>query len=120
MGFRDIQVVSDSVWRDNKGVRIKVNLFEGKKYFFRNISFIGNSKYKTDDLNKILRIKRGDIYDQTVLDQRLNMSQDGNDISTLYMDDGYLFFRVEPIEVLIENDSIDIEIRISEGSQALH
>jgi outer membrane protein insertion porin family len=118
MGYRDIQIVSDSIWRDKKGVRIRVDLFEGKKYFFRNISFIGNSKYKTDDLNKILRIKRGDIYDQTVLDQRLNMSQDGNDISTLYMDDGYLFFRVEPIEVLIENDSIDIEIRISEGNQA--
>jgi outer membrane protein insertion porin family len=118
MGYRDIQIVSDSIWRDKKGVRIRVDLFEGRKYFFRNISFIGNSKYKTEDLNKILRIKRGDIYDQTVLDQRLNMSQDGNDISTLYMDDGYLFFRVEPIEVLIENDSIDIEIRISEGNQA--
>lgn len=118
LGYRDVQIVSDSIWRDAKGVRINVSIFEGKKYYFRNISFIGNSKYKSDDLTKVLRIKRGDVYDQSVLDQRLNMSQDGNDLSTLYMDDGYLFFRVEPVEVLIEHDSIDMEIRISEGTQA--
>jgi outer membrane protein insertion porin family len=118
MGYRDIQVISDSIWRDKKGVRLHINLFEGKKYYFRNLNFVGNAKYKSEDLYKILRIRAGDIYDQSILDQRLNMSQDGGDISTLYMDDGYLFFRVEPIEVLIENDSIDIEIRIAEGTQA--
>ena len=118
MGYRDIQIISDSIWRDKKGVRIHVKLFEGKKYYFRNINFVGNAKYKSEDLHKILRIRPGDVYDQSVLDQRLNMSQDGGDISTLYMDDGYLFFRVEPIEVLIENDSIDIEVRIAEGTQA--
>jgi outer membrane protein insertion porin family len=118
LGYRDMQIISDSIWRDDKGIRININLFEGNKYYFRNINFVGNSKYKSEDLYKILRIKNGDVYDQSILDQRLNMSQDGNDISTLYMDDGYLFFRIEPIEVLIENDSIDIEIRMSEGSQA--
>ncbi len=118
MGFRDAQIVSDSIWRDKKGVNIQINVFEGKKYFFRNISFIGNTKYPTEDLNRILRIKRGDIYDQSILDQRINMSQDGLDISTLYMDDGYLFFRIEPVEILAENDSIDLEIRIFEGQQA--
>lgn len=118
LGYRDIQIKSDSIWRDEKGIRLHVNLYEGKKYFFRHITFIGNNKYSTETLNQVLRIKRGDVYDQSLLDQRLNMSQDGGDISTIYMDDGYLFFRVEPVEVLVENDSIDIEIRISEGNQA--
>ncbi len=119
LGYRDVQIVSDSVWRGkDQNVNIKINISEGSKYYFRNIKFIGNAKYKDDELNRILNIKRGDIYDQTLLDQRLNMSQQGLDISTLYMDDGYLFFRVEPVEVLIENDSIDLEIRISEGEQA--
>lgn len=119
MGYRDFQVVSDSIWRgSNQNVNIKLVINEGAKYFFRNIKFIGNSKYKDEVLNSILNIKKGDIYDQTLLDQRLNMSQQGLDVSTLYMDDGYLFFRVEPVEVLIENDSIDLEIRISEGEQA--
>lgn len=118
LGYRDATIISDSIWRDKKGIRIHINLFEGNKYYFRNISYVGNTKYSSDTLNRILRIKRGDIYDQSILESRLNGSQDGNDISTLYMDDGYLFFRVEPIEVLIENDSIDLEIRIMEGSQA--
>ena len=118
LGYRDIQILSDSIWRDEKGIRININLFEGRKYYFRNISFIGNSKYDSETLFKVLRIKSGDIYDQSILDQRLNSSPDGGDISTIYMDDGYLFFRVEPVEVLIENDSIDLEIRIAEGSQA--
>ncbi|MCF8253950.1 MAG: outer membrane protein assembly factor BamA, partial [Bacteroidia bacterium] len=118
MGYRDIQILSDSIWRDEKGVRININLFEGRKYYFRNINFVGNSKYDSETLFKVLRIKSGDIYDQSILDQRLNSSPDGGDISTIYMDDGYLFFRVEPVEVLIENDSIDLEIRIAEGSQA--
>ena len=119
MGYRDVQIVSDSVWRGkDQNVNIKIVINEGLKYYFRNIKFIGNSKYKDDELSKVLNIKRGDIYDQTMLDQRLNMSQQGLDVSTLYMDDGYLFFRVEPVEVLIENDSIDLEIRISEGEQA--
>ncbi len=119
MGYRDVQIASDSVWRGNdQNVNIKIVINEGLKYYFRNIKFIGNSKYKDEDLTRILNINRGDIYDQTLLDQRLNMSQQGLDISTLYMDDGYLFFRIEPVEVLIENDSIDLEIRISEGEQA--
>lgn len=119
LGYRDIQITSDSIWRGkSQNVNIKITINEGAKYYFRNIKFIGNSKYKDEELNRILNIKRGDIYDQTLLDQRLNMSQQGLDISTLYMDDGYLFFRVEPVEVLIENDSIDLEIRISEGEQA--
>jgi outer membrane protein insertion porin family len=119
MGYRDVQISSDSIWRlANKGIEIKINIVEGQKYYFRNIKFIGNNKYKDEELNSVLKIKRGDVYDQSNLDSKLNMSQSSLDISTLYMDDGYLFFRVEPIEVLVENDSIDIEIRIYEGAQA--
>ncbi len=119
MGYRDIEIISDSVYRHDKtSLNIHVNIFEGKKYYFRNITFIGNTKYTTEELNSILKIKKGDVYDQSILDQRLNMSQNGLDISTLYMDDGYLFFNIMPVEVLVENDSIDLEIRIREGDQA--
>ncbi len=118
LGFRDATVIKDSVWRDKKGIKIKLYVFEGQKYYFRNITYVGNSKYSSDTLNRILRIKKGDVFDQSILDSRLNGSPDGNDISTLYMDDGYLFFRVDPVEVAIEKDSIDLEIRIMEGNQA--
>lgn len=119
LGYRDIAILKDSIYRDEKGfIKIKIDLAEGNKYYFRNIKFTGNSKYSTEELNSILRIKAGDVYDQSQLDQRLNMNQGGMDISTLYMDDGYLFFSVQPVEVLVENDSIDMEIRIHEGQQA--
>lgn len=118
-GFRDIEIVSDSVYRyDKKSLNIDIKVREGNKYYFRDISFIGNSVHTTRQLNEILKIKRGDVYNQALLDSRLNMSQTELDISTLYMDDGYLFFRIEPVEVLVENDSIDLELRISEGPQA--
>ncbi|MFN7313541.1 MAG: outer membrane protein assembly factor BamA [Bacteroidota bacterium] len=119
LGYRDIEIVKDSIYRNNDNtINIDITVNEGTKYFFRDIKFIGNTKYKTDQLDEILKIKRGDIYNQALLESRLNMSQTELDISTLYMDDGYLFFRVEPIEVLVENDSIDLEIRIYEGPQA--
>ncbi len=119
MGYRDIEIVKDSIYRSRKNrMNIAITLNEGTKYFFRDIKFVGNSKYTSAQLNEILKIKRGDVYNQSLLDSRLNMSQTDLDISTLYMDDGYLFFRIEPVEVLVENDSIDLELRISEGPQA--
>jgi outer membrane protein insertion porin family len=119
LGFRDIEIVSDSVYRhDPKNLNIKIVLNEGRKYYFRDLKFIGNSKYTTEELMSILKINKGDVYDQSTLDTRLHMNQNGLDISTLYMDDGYLFFNVQPVEVLVENDSIDLEIRINEGAQA--
>lgn len=119
LGYRDIEIVSDSVYRySKKRINIDMKVNEGSKYYFRDISFIGNSVHSTKELNDILKIKRGDPYNQSLLDSRLNMSQTELDISTLYMDDGYLFFRIEPVEVLVENDSIDLELRISEGPQA--
>lgn len=119
MGYRDIEILSDSVYRyDKSNVSIDIKISEGRKYFFRDIKFIGNSKYTSEQLMSILKIKRGDVYDQSTLDTRLHMNQNGLDISTLYMDDGYLFFNIQPVEVLVENDSIDLEVRINEGAQA--
>lgn len=119
LGYRDIQIVSDSVWQHNlNSLQIHISIFEGRKYFFRNLKFVGNTKYSEEKLKGVLNIKSGTIYDQSQLDEKLNMSQAGLDISTIYMDDGYLFFRIEPVEVLVENDSIDLEIRIFEGEQA--
>jgi outer membrane protein insertion porin family len=119
MGYRDVNIVTDSIYRhDDKTIGIFIRIDEGSKYFFRKIQFIGNTKYTVEELNSILRIVPGDVYDQSKLDSRLNMNQNGLDISTLYMDDGYLFFNINPVEVLVENDSIDLEIRINEGEQA--
>jgi len=120
-GYRDASISFDSVVRisPNKVV-IKIGVNEGRKYYFRNITFTGNNKYSSSDLGKVLGIKKGDIYDQTVLDERLYFSPNGTDISSLYMDDGYLFFGVTPVEVKVENDSIDIEVRIIERSQAVY
>ncbi len=120
-GYRDASISFDSVVRISPNrVVIKIGVNEGRKYYFRNITFTGNNKYSSSDLGKVLGIKKGDIYDQTVLDERLYFSPNGTDISSLYMDDGYLFFGVTPVEVKVENDSIDIEVRIIERSQAVY
>jgi len=120
-GHRDARILFDSVVLISPNrVAIKIGVLEGAKYHFRDITFTGNNKYASSDLAKILGINRGDIYDNSLLDERLKYSQNGTDISSLYMDDGYLFFGVEPIETRVENDSIDIEIRIVERSQATY
>ncbi len=120
-GYRDAAISYDSVVRIGKNrVAIKIGVTEGRKYYFRTISFTGNNKYSSEDLGKVLAIKKGDIYDQSVLEERVFFSQNGTDISSLYMDDGYLFFGVTPVEVKVENDSIDIEIRIIERTQATY
>jgi outer membrane protein insertion porin family len=120
-GFRDATLTFDSVYVMNpKRVALKIGVNEGSKYYFRDITFTGNNKYTSSDLSKVLGIKKGEIYDVTVLDERLFFSQNGTDLSSLYMDDGYLFFGVTPVEVKVENDSIDIEIRIIERTQATY
>lgn len=122
LGYRDAQIVEDTVVTDSIKSRlyvdIKVN--EGRKYYFGNISWKGNAKYSDSLLNMVLGIHKGDIYNVDILNKRLGkeMSQDGGDISAFYQDDGYLFFRVEPIETAVYNDTIDFEIRITEGPQA--
>ena len=118
-GFRDIKIVTDTVTSlGDKDLQIDVYIEEGSQYFFREIKWLGNEKYTTEVLNKILGIQRGDIYNTSLLDQRLFMNPAGLDVSSKYMDDGYLFFQVTPTEVSVVSDSIDIEIKIYEGAQA--
>lgn len=119
VGYRDARIIGDSIWRDDKGdmhIQLKVN--EGNRYYFRNIAWKGNSIYDNETLDQVLGIKKGDIYNQELLENRLRFSQDSRDVSTLYMDNGYLFFNVDPTEVSVTGDSIDLELRIFEGPQA--
>ncbi|MBR5352735.1 MAG: outer membrane protein assembly factor BamA [Bacteroidales bacterium] len=127
-GYRDARVVWDTVYpatriEDGKEVGadrliVKVRLHEGNKFVFRNITFSGNTIYPSDLLLKHLRIEKGDPYNRTLLETNLRYNPSGTDISSMYMDNGYLFFKAIPVEVGVENDSIDIEIRIVEGKQA--
>jgi len=119
-GFRDAKIVKDSIYKFNDDrVNIDIWMNEGNKYYFRNITWVGNTKYSYSQLNAILGINKGDIYNQQKLEESLFMNQSNRDVSSLYMDDGYLFFQVTPVEVMVENDSIDLEMRIYEGKQAV-
>lgn len=119
LGYRDAQIEADSIWRNDDGLlMINLDIEEGAQYYFRNIAWKGNTIYTTEALQSILGINSGDIYNQELLETRLRFSQDGRDVSTQYMDNGYLFFQVDPTEVAIDGDSIDLEIRIFEGPQA--
>lgn len=116
-GYRDARVIGDSVYRiDEKLVGVKLKVYEGHQYFFRNISWIGNEKYGSEKLQQALDIKKGDLYDQNRMDERLNTANDA--VANIYMDDGYLFFRTLPREVSVVNDSVDVEIMVIEGPQA--
>ena len=118
-GYRDAYIVSDSVYKiDDKNVGIAINVDEGNKYYFRNIDWVGNTKYDTATLNRVLGIHKGDVYNKELLQTNLTYNEGGFDITSLYQDDGYLFFTVDPVEVRAENDSIDLEIRMYEGDQA--
>lgn len=118
-GYRDARITYDTVYMPTeKDVKIKIQVDEGTRYYFRDISFKGNAKYSSEVLGRVLGIKKGDVYNTQLLNQKLNMDPGGADISSLYYDDGYLFFSIEPKEVGIFGDSIDLEVRISEGPQA--
>jgi outer membrane protein insertion porin family len=118
-GYRDARIVKkEMVNVSDKLISINLTIEEGLQYHFRDISWLGNTKYDSDYLDQLLGINSGDIYDQKMMNDRLQMSMSGTDISSLYMDDGYLFFNIDPIEILAEKDSIDFEIRIYEGKQA--
>jgi len=119
-GYRDAKLITDSVYRNpDNTVGIDINLYEGERYYFRNITWVGNTKYPDAFLSRILKIKKGDIYNWELLNSNLTFSQSEDDVTSLYMNDGYLFFQANPVEVLVENDSIDLEIRIYEGKQAI-
>jgi outer membrane protein insertion porin family len=118
-GYRDARILKDTTFlNSDNSLVVEINLFEGDPYLFGNISFIGNTVYTNDELFNQMGIKKGDVFNQTTLESRLFGSQDGSDISALYLDNGYLFFNANPIEVSTENNQIDLEIRIYEGEQA--
>lgn len=119
LGFRDARIVKDSIYRyDENTVNIHIEIDEGNRYYFGDINWVGNTIYTDEFLSGILRIKTGDIYNKEVLNTNLSFNPSGIDVSSLYLDDGYLFFQAVPIETRVENDTIDIEIRIREGKQA--
>ena len=128
-GYRDARIVSDSLYivdivkkngKVKKRMNIDLNIEEGDQYYFRNITWTGNSVYGADALNGILSIEKGDVYDVVSMEKRLygGGKQSDYDISKLYRDNGYLFFNVTPVETNIQNDSVDVELRITEGKQA--
>lgn len=119
-GYRDARVTKDTVYFVNRRrVNIDVFLEEGHKFYFGSFKWFGNTKYRSGQLDTILNIKKGDVFDQTYLDQKLNMNPNGFDISSLYMDDGYLFFQINAQEANIHNDTIDFNIQLYEGKQAI-
>jgi outer membrane protein insertion porin family len=120
IGLRDAHISADSVTViDDKHLGIDIWIDKGVEYYFGDITWVGNTKYRDGQLDTLLDIKKGDIYDKSLLDQRLFMSQDGRDVTSLYMDRGYLFFNVQAVELNIdENNHINYEIRINEGKQA--
>ncbi len=118
-GYRDARVVKDTVYfvAPNR-VKIDITVDEGHKYYFGKFKWFGNSKYRSGTLDSLLNIKEGTVYDQGKLEQKLFMNPNGIDISSLYMDDGYLFFQVNPQENNVRNDTIDFDILMYEGKQA--
>ncbi|WP_080905284.1 outer membrane protein assembly factor [Parabacteroides sp. Marseille-P3160] len=117
LGYRDAVILSDTVYNvTEKRVKIELKVDEGDKYFLRDIQFVGNTHYSTDQLGSILNMKPGEVYNQKKLMERLQTDEDA--VSNVYYNNGYLFFGADPVEVEVENDSIALEIRIQEGPQA--
>jgi len=118
-GYRDAEIVKDSVWKnDDKTVNVKIKVYEGHKYYFGNIKWSGNARYPDELLNKLLRIKKGDVFSEEELNKRLQGPTPNNDdVSTLYLDGGYLTYNSDPVQTKIYNDTVDLDIRIYEGPQ---
>jgi len=117
LGYRDMEILEDSVVNvDEKHVNIYVHVDEGQKYFVRNITWVGNTVVTTDGLNRTLNMKAGDVYNQKLISKRL--SEDEDAVGNYYYNNGYVFSRIDPVEVNVVGDSIDLEMRITEGPQA--
>ena len=116
-GYRDAIILSDSVETlDDKHVNVHLNLSEGQKYYLRNVSWVGNTVYTSDVLERYLQMKHGDVYNQKLLNKRLR--EDDDAIGNLYYNNGYVFYNLDPVEINVDGDSIDLEMRVSEGRQA--
>jgi outer membrane protein insertion porin family len=117
-GYRDAAILRDSIYRYNsKSIGIDIDVFEGRKYYFGDITWVGNAKYKEEILAKILGIEKGEVFSEEKLDKKLKGSASGDDVSSLYLNDGYLTFNVEPVQTRIYNDTVQLEMRIAEGPQ---
>ena len=120
-GFRDARIVKDTMYYVEPGrLQIDFDIDEGQQYYFRDITWTGNSVYASEDLSRVLMIEKGDVYDVVTMQKRLfgGGKQSEYDITKLYRDNGYLFFQVQPVEMNIEGDSVDVEMRIVEGKPA--
>ncbi|MDR0815616.1 MAG: outer membrane protein assembly factor BamA [Bacteroidales bacterium] len=116
-GYRNFKLINDSITVLNeKRVVLHIRLHEGSKYYIRSLNWVGNTKYNTDYLQRILGFKKGDVYDQIGLTKRLSTDEDA--VSSVYQNNGYLFSQIIPVETHIENDSVDLELRVIEGEQA--
>lgn len=117
LGYRDAVIVKDSVWTvDDKHVSVYVKVDEGTKYYIRNITWVGNTVYPTDYLSALLGMKKGDVYNQTLMNKRLTEDEDA--VGNQYWNNGYLFYNLQPTEMNVVGDSIDLEMRITENQQA--
>ena len=120
-GYRDAKIVSDSIsYTDDGRMVLDINISQGKKYYFRDITWTGNSVYTADQLNSVLMIGKGDVYDLVTMEKRLqgDPKQQHRDVKKMYTDNGYLFFQINPVELNIDGDSVDVEMRIHEGKPA--
>ncbi|MCB9171182.1 MAG: outer membrane protein assembly factor BamA [Flavobacteriales bacterium] len=118
LGFRNAAILSDTMYYvDKRHLQLELTVDEGNKFHFREITFTGNTKHTDRELDEIMNIRKGDVYNKKLLDSRIYMNQSGRDISSLYMDDGYLAFNPEPVETVVAGDSINVEVRIHEGKQ---
>jgi len=120
-GYRDARIVKDTMYYIEPGrLQIDFEIDEGKQYYFRDITWTGNSVYPSETLNEVLKIEKGDVYDVVTMEKRLfgGGKQNEYDVSKLYRDNGYLFFNIQPVELNIEGDSVDVEMRVVEGKPA--
>ncbi|TCC87083.1 outer membrane protein assembly factor BamA [Pedobacter frigiditerrae] len=117
-GYRDAAILKDSIYKyNNKSVGIKLAIYEGPKYYFGDITWIGNAKYTTEYLEKVFGIEKGEIFSEEKLEKKLRGSANGDDVSSVYLNDGYLTFNIDPVQTKIHSDTVDIEMRIYEGPQ---
>jgi outer membrane protein insertion porin family len=118
-GLRDARIIEDSVFFiDAKNLSIRLTIDEGSKYYFGDFEWLGNSKYRSTFLDSVIGIKKGDVYNKTLLDKRLNGGEDGRDIASLYMNKGYLFFQIIPVETGVSGNFINYQFRLYEGKEA--
>ncbi len=117
-GYRDAEIIKDTTYRTGKStIGVKIDIYEGPKYYFGNVTWAGNAKYSTKILDAILAIKKGEVFSEKKLDRKLSNSPGADDVSSLYLNDGYLTYSVDPVQTKVYGDTIDLEIRMYEGPQ---